>query len=272
MPLNDCDIDFLRTVVAKRSGNVISNSQGYLLESRLTPVAVSLGLKTVEQLVMELRRDSRTTLEDRVAEAMTINETSFFRDMHPFEALRTHILPALINARKSTKQINIWCAASSSGQEPYSIAITIREHFPVLNDWKVSVYATDLSDEILAKAKEGNYTQFEVNRGLPARLLVKYFDRQGANWKVQPSIRQLVEFRKLNLSTPWPFIPRCDVIFIRNVMIYFDTPSKLAILQRIRKTIADDGYLFLGGGETLINLNTPYQREAIGETVCYRPA
>lgn len=272
MPLAAVDIDFLRDVVSRRSGNVLSKEQGYLMENRLSPVATKCGLKDVESLVAELRRSQNAALLDHVSEAMTINETSFFRDGHPFEALRDHILPMLIKARQSTRQLTIWCAASSSGQEPYSLAILLREHFAQqLANWNVRIVATDLSDEILAKAKQGKYTQFEVGRGLPAKLLVTHFTRQGTEWVLKDDVRRLIEFRKMNLTQPWPFMAPCDIVFIRNVLIYFDQKTKQEILNKALKLLRPDGYLFVGGSETVLNMNLPLARENIGPTAVYRP-
>lgn len=271
MPLAASEIDFVRTLVAERSGIVLSSAQGYLVESKLKTVAQSTGLSSVEHLIAELRRANTSPLRDRVTEAMTINETSFFRDMHPFDALRDVTVPALMESRKMEKSLSIWCAASSSGQEPYSLAILLKEHFPALADWNVRIVATDLSEEMLNRAREGIYTQFEVNRGLPAKLLVKYFNRVGANWQVQDSLKRLIDFRKLNLTTPWPMLPLFDIVSIRNVLIYFDQSSKRAIFERIRRQIRSDGYLILGGSETLLGFNVPFRREEVAKSICYRP-
>jgi len=271
MPLATDEIDFVRNLVAERSGNVLSPSQGYLVEAKLKTLAQCTGMSSPEQLVAELRRGSAPQLKDRVTEAMTINETSFFRDIHPFDALREVIVPGLIERRQAMRQISIWCAACSSGQEPYSLAILLKEHFPKLADWSVRIVATDISEEMLNRSREGIYTQFEVNRGLPARLLVKYFDRLGATWQVQQSVRKMIDFRKLNLTSPWPQWPQFDIVSIRNVLIYFDQPSKQTIFDRIRQHLRQDGYLILGGSETLLGLNVPYRREPIDKSVCYRP-
>ncbi len=272
MPLATIDIDFLRDLVSRRSGNVLTKEQGYLLESRLAPVATTAGLKNVEALVSELRRSNNSILHDRVSDAMTINETSFFRDRHPFDAMRDHILPAMIQSRQATKHLSIWCAASSCGQEPYSLAILIREHFAKqLAGWNVRIVATDISDEILAKAKLGRYSQFEVGRGMPSKLLVNHFDRQGADWVLKDDVRRLVDFRKLNLTQPWPYFSPFDIVFIRNVLIYFDQPTKQSILERTLKVLRPDGYLFVGGSETLLKMNLPIRREDVGPTAVYRP-
>ncbi|MBL8818261.1 MAG: protein-glutamate O-methyltransferase CheR [Planctomyces sp.] len=271
MPLAAPDVEYLKTVIAERSGNVISSNQDYLLESRLSPVAKTMGLDNVEKLVAELRRRPASQLHDRVAEAMTINETSFFRDIAPFDAMRTDILPELIRRRASSKSLSIWCGASSSGQEPYTIAMLIREHFNELAGWNVRILATDISDEMVKRTQDGLYSQFEVNRGLPAPMLIRHFERKGTQWQAKPELRRMIDAKKLNLTTPWPAIAQFDIVFLRNVLIYFDTTAKSKILTRIHKSLRPDGYLFLGGGETLITLNVPFVRESVGKTVCFRP-
>lgn len=271
MPLAAPEIDFLKQLIAQQSGNVISSNQDYLLESRLTPVARAAGLDNVQALVAELRRRPGSSLPERIAEAMTINETSFFRDMAPFDALRTDVLPTLIQRRAQQKSLAIWSAACSSGQEPYSIAILIREHFNELAAWNVRILATDLSDDMVRRTSEGLYSQFEVNRGLPSQLLLRHFDRAENQWRIRPELRRLIDPRRLNLTSAWPVSPQFDVVFLRNVMIYFDQAAKERILARIHRILRPDGYLFLGGGETLITLNVPFVREQIGRTVCFRP-
>ncbi len=260
MPLSTDDIDYLRSLIARRSGNVLSQEQSYLLESRLSPLASERGLQNISGLVAELKRGSNAVLADRVAEALTINETSFFRDAQPFDALRDIVLPNLIRRRQAARQISIWSAAASSGQEAYSIAMLIREHFPELSNWNIRIVATDLSDEMLSRTFSGKYSQFEVNRGLPAKLLVKYFDRVGIVWQVKEELRRMIECRKLNLVGVWPLMPAFDVIFLRNVLIYFDQGTKAEILSRVRSVMHSDSKLFLGGGETLINLSVPFTR------------
>lgn len=271
MPLAPAEFDFVRRMVAERAGIVLSSTQGYLVESKLNAVVQTTGLHSIEELMTDLRRGASSRLRERVAEAMTINETSFFRDIHPFDALRSAIIPAIAAARKSERKLSFWCAASSSGQEPYSIAIILAEHFPELADWNVKILATDLSDEMLVRSREGIYTQFEVNRGLPVRLLVKYFDRKGTDWQVREPLRKMIEFRKLNLTMPWPTLPDFDFVSIRNVLIYFDNASKRSIFEHIRTHIRPDGYMLLGGSETLLGLNVPFVRHEVDKSVFYRP-
>ncbi|MFO1093183.1 MAG: protein-glutamate O-methyltransferase CheR [Planctomycetaceae bacterium] len=271
MPLITDDIDFLRTLVAKRSGNVLTPGQAYLFETRLAPVAVDAGLCNVEALVAELKGKSCSPLHDRVAEAMTINETSFFRDIAPFDAVRDEVLPQLLTIRVAQRQLSFWSAAASSGQEAYSLAMLLREKLLAHAGWTPQITCTDLSDEMLARIRDGKYSQFEVNRGLPAKLLIKYFDRQGAHYFAKDELKRMIQCKKLNLAENWPLMPKFDVVFLRNVLIYFDQPMKEAILKRVHRALAPDGWLFLGGGETLINLNVPFTRVTTGKTVCFRP-
>ena len=271
MPLANSDLDFLRDLVADLSGNVIAPRQVYMLEQRLTPLAERMGLVNLDALVAELRRSHDQSLRTKVAEAVTVNETSFFRDVHPFDALRTSIIPELVKKNATKRSIRIWCAASSTGQEPVSIAMTIRESFPELSNWKFDIVATDLSEDVLAKCRTGNYSQLEVNRGLPARKLVRFFERAGADWRTKPEIQDMITYQRLNLTKPLPFMSQLDVVFIRNVLIYFDQPTKTDILKRVHRTLNPDGYLFIGSAETVIGMGLPYRREEIDATVCYRP-
>ena len=271
MTLVASDIDYLRTIVSERSGNVVSANQGYLFEARLSPIAKSAGLKDVKELVHVLRTKSTSPLHEKVTEAMTINETSFFRDMQPFDALKDDILPQLIPKRNATKSLSIWSAASSSGQEAYSIAILIRSEFPELNDWDVRVLGTDYSDEMVQRTREGRYSQFEVNRGLPSAMLVSSFDRDGLSWLAKPQLRKMINARKMNLTEKWPSITKHDVVFLRNVLIYFDVETKVQVLRNISESMRPDGFLFLGGGETLIRMDVPFERVSVGNTVAYRP-
>jgi len=266
----DC-LKYLRDLVYRRSAIVVDADKDYLLESRLQPVARSAALASIDDLVKKIRADERSPLTSAVIEAMTTNETSFFRDAHPFEALRTKILPDMIAARASSRALRIWCAASSTGQEPYSIAMAIHEAFPELASWNIQIIATDLNTAVLARARTGIYKQLEVNRGLPAPLLVKYFDRAGADWQIKAEIRKMVSFQELNLLDRWPLFSAQDVVFIRNVLIYFDIPTKRKILGRVREALRPDGYLVLGGAETTLNLDDGYLPVRVGPSVYYQP-
>ena len=271
MSLSTLELDYLSNLVANRTGNVISTSQAYLLESRLNPVAKEAGLTDVHGLVDELRRAHHSPMHDRVAEAMTINETSFFRDAEVFESIAATMIPQLIESRSETRKLRIWCAACSSGQEPYTLAILLKTRFPELADWDVRITATDYSEEILEKAKTGSYSQFEVNRGLPAQLMVQYFQREGLNWVVKPILREMIDFKRMNLLLPMQQQDTFDLVLLRNVLIYFCPKDKCSILTRIRETIAEDGYLLLGGGESMVGISAPFTREITHKTVCFRP-
>jgi chemotaxis protein methyltransferase CheR len=254
------DFEFIRKLFQEASAVVLEPGKEYLVESRLAPIVRKLELRSITDLVVRLRAPGSNGLVAQVIDALVTNETSFFRDVHPFESLKKIVVPDLIRRRAGERALTIWCAASSTGQEPYSLAILLREHFPELRTWKVFLLATDLSREVLARAREGRYNQLEVNRGLPAPLLVKYFEQHGTQWQLKEEIRKLVDFRELNLSQPWPFLPRMDLILNRNVMIYFDVATKKSILSRIARLLRPDGYLLLGGSETTFNLDDSFQR------------
>lgn len=264
--------DYIAKLVRDRSAIVLEANKSYLVESRLSPVARECGLDTIERLIEKLQEPNAQGLTQKVVDAMTTNETSFFRDLHPFQALKTTILPNLIKARSSERVLNIWSNACSSGQEVYSIAMMIQESFPELGGWKVRLIASDLSTKILEKAKTGLFTQTEINRGLPMPLLLKYFSKQGIQWKLNDEIRSMVEFRPINLIETFPTaINRMDIVFLRNVLIYFSPETKSAILNRVRASLRNDGCLFLGGSETTMNLNVKFEKQQIGNAVYYRP-
>jgi len=203
-------------------------------------------------------------------EAMTTNETSFFRDFHPFEGLKKFVLPDLIARRAAERELTVWCAASSSGQEPYSLAMLIRENLPQLVSWRIRILATDLSSDVLARAREGRYSQLEVNRGLPASLLVKYFEKRGCDWYLRDDIRNMVDFQIVNLASAWPFLPPMDIVMLRNVLIYFGVETKKDILAKVRRVLRPDGYLFLGGSETTFSIDDSFERVQLERATCYR--
>lgn len=266
---NTSDFNYIRELVRRHSAIVLEADKDYLIETRLTPLAQQVGFASLQALIASLRANSvSSTLRNQVVEAITTHETSFFRDFHPFEALKTTVLPELLS-RRSSSTVTIWCAACSSGQEPFSIAMLMREHFPTLRS-RVRIIATDLSGAILARAKEGLYSQIEVNRGLPALLLTKYFQKQGLQWRLRPEIRQMVEFRQNNLAESWTSIPPVDLVFMRNVLIYFDLETKKTILAKIRGILKSSGYLFLGSSETTLNLDAAFEPISMGKSVCYK--
>lgn len=271
MTVSQADIVYLRDLVYKRSSIVLEADKDYLVEARLGPIAREEGCADVASLVALMRKDAAPRLPTKVVEAMTTNETTFFRDTHPFEALTKKLIPTLLRTRATTKTISIWSAACSTGQEPYSIAMLLDETFPELKDWRVRIVATDLASTVLERARQAKYRQLEVNRGLPARLLVKYFDRVESEWQVKESIRKRVDFVQLNLMDNWPHTGKFDLVFLRNVLIYFDVPTKQNILRRVRQVLAPDGVLFLGGAETTLHIDPAYEREQFERSVYYRP-
>lgn len=264
------DFEFVAELILDRSAIVIEPHRAYLVEARLVPLARRLGFSNSAALVAQLRSAQRSDpLVRATVEAMTTNETSFFRDQHPFTTLKEIVIPNLIQARQSTRQLNLWCAASSSGQEPYTVCMLLREYFPELASWNINFFATDLSTAILKRAEEGIYSQLEISRGLPAQLLVRYFDKVGPEWHVKENIRSMVSFSQLNLIEPWPDMPKLDIVFIRNVLIYFDSDSKREILHAIRQRLQPDGYLFLGNAETTRTLDPQFQPTTHGKATYY---
>ena len=270
MAINPADFDYISKIVRESSAIVLEKGKEYLVESRIMPLVHQEKLESIENLVKQIKLKPRGTLVDAVIEAMTTNETSFYRDIHPFETLKKEILPELIEKRKDKKELNIWCGASSSGQEPYSLIMLLKNEFPQLNTWKISYTASDISNQMLNRCKSGIYSQLEVNRGLPATLLVKYFDRIGTEWQVKEELRKMAQFRIINLSERWPTMPAMDLVMMRNVLIYFDVEMKKDILGRIRKLLRPDGYLFLGAAETTLNLDENFERMPFKQSGCYR--
>lgn len=265
------DYDYLRQLVMEHSRNVLDSSRDYLFETRLARLLRARGLTNIEELVqlLRLRRDSQ--LEHAVAEAMTINETSFFRDNRPFELLRTELLPKLIEARMRTRRLRFWSAACSTGQEAYSLAMLIREHFPMLSGWQLTIEGTDLSTDVVARAQSGRYPRIEINRGLPARHIVKYFDHAGEDWTVKPELQQMCRFRQANLCAPaLPFTESFDVVMLRNVMLYFNQETRKRLLAQVHKLLPSDGILFLGSSEQPADLSLWHSTLA-GGTSYYRP-
>lgn len=266
------DFEFVVALAHGQAAIVLEKGKEYLVEARLTPLAAREGFDSLAAFVRALRGERlQGPLQLKAVDALTTNETYFFRDFHPFEALRRTLLPELITLREASRRLTIWCAACSTGQEPYTIAMIIREHFPQLASWQVEIIATDLSPTVLLQAEAGRYNQIEINRGLPAPYLVKYFTQEGGGWVIKPEIRRMVQFRPLNLIQPWPILPPCDVIFIRNVMIYFDIETKKTILRKLRACLRPSGSLFLGSSETTLNLDPHWGPVTQGPTVVYRP-
>jgi chemotaxis protein methyltransferase CheR len=251
--MTDAEFELLRAFLKARSGLQLTPEKRYLLESRLGPVCRKHGLSAVGELARAVKAGG-AELERAVVEAMTTNETFFFRDRTPFDLFRDVLLPRALKARAATQRLRIWCAASSSGQEPYSLAMILSEAGAKLSGWQVDILATDLSTEVLERAKAGLYSQFEVQRGLPVQLMMKYFAKEGDGWRIAPSLRAMVTFRPLNLIQPFGHLGQFDIVFCRNVLIYFDGPTKADVFRRLAGVLAPDGSLLLGAAETVIGL------------------
>jgi chemotaxis protein methyltransferase CheR len=253
------DYDYLRKLLKERSGLVLSGDKEYLVESRLLPIARKMGLASLNELVGKIRAAGSERLVVEVVEAMTTNESFFYRDKIPFDHFRDGIMPSLIKARASQRRIRIWCAAASTGQEPYSLAMIIKDMAAQLAGWRVEILGTDLSIEVLEKAKAGVYSQFEVQRGLPIQMLVKYFVQNGETWQIAPEIRAMVQYKPLNLLADFSHLGTFDVIFCRNVLIYFDQPTKIGVLERCARMLEPDGFLVLGAAETVVGLTEAFK-------------
>ncbi|GAA1762915.1 chemotaxis protein CheR [Nocardioides hankookensis] len=259
---------FVRELVRAESAIVLETGKEYLVESRLVPLARAAGHPDVDAYVADLSKRRTPAAMKQVVEALTTNETSWFRDADPFTALRQNVFPALAKTR-SNRTLRIWAGACSSGQEPYSIIMTALDT-PELAGWKIELVATDLSEEMLNRSRKGEYSQLEVNRGLPATTLVRHFERSGLNWRINQSIRDRVEFRSLNLTRPFPPMGRFDIVFLRNVLIYFDLPTKRDVLKRVRQVMAPDGHLFLGAAEMTMGVDDAWERVPAGRSSVYR--
>jgi chemotaxis protein methyltransferase CheR len=265
------DFQFLVRMLRERSGLTIGPEKEYLLENRLVPVARRHGLNGLAGLVARMRPPGSIQLEQDVIEAMTTNESFFFRDKRPFDQFVKVMLPYLIKARADSKSIRIWCAACAGGQEPYSLAMLLRDNAAQLAGWRCEIVATDLSREVLAKAKAGLYSHFEVQRGLPIQLLVKYFRQDGDRWRIDAALRGMIDFREFNLLSDPRAFGKFDVVFCRNVLIYFDHATKARVLDRVRSATLDDGFLCLGGAETVLGISDRFKL-LTGERGVYRPS
>jgi chemotaxis protein methyltransferase CheR len=251
------DYEFLCKFLKDRSGLALAPEKEYLVDSRLLPVARRHGCKSVTELIQLLNAPGAEALKIEVTEAMMNNESFFFRDRIPFDRLRDTVLPALLKSRAGRKQVRIWCAAASTGQEPYSIAMLLAERDD-LADWRIEILASDISNDALDRAKAGLYSQFEVQRGLPIQSLMQHFAQEGEQWRIGKKLRERVEFRQVNLLSDFSRLGTFDVVFCRNVLIYFDRDTKLGVLERIGKVLAPDGYLILGAAETMVGLGSQF--------------
>jgi len=256
--MTGAEFAFIAQFLKERSGLIITQDKMYLLETRLAAILRDNNLSGLGPLVDVLRQPGPARIKDQVVDAMTTNETSFFRDNNPFDALRKSVIPGLIERRAASRSLRIWSAACSTGQEPYSLAMMLKDSFPILGGWKVEIVATDLSPSVLERAREGIYSTFEVQRGLPIQLLVRHFDQQEPNWQIKRELRQMVNFRALNLLEDFSALGQFDVVLCRNVLIYFDQPTKTRILGAIARRIAADGALLLGGAESVFGLSDAF--------------
>lgn len=269
--ISAADYQFITELLLRNSGLALGEGKQYLLESRLTPIARTLGLADIPALIQRLRTGSDTSLVRLVCEAMTTNESLFFRDSTPFKMLQERILPELATKRKSVRRLRIWSAAASTGQEPYSVAILLREMGSLFQGWSVEIVGTDYSRPALERARSGLYNHFEVQRGLPIQLLTRYFTRRGEDWQIMDDLRSSVSFREINLLEPFQQLGRFDLILCRNVLIYFDVATKGTVLSRMSQLLAPDGYLFLGGSETAMGITDRFERIPDAPTSVYRP-
>jgi chemotaxis protein methyltransferase CheR len=271
MKVADPQFDYLCGLLRRRTGVCIDQSKQYLVVARLMPIVKQRKIPSLETLIDRVRQGVDPSLEKDVLCAMMTHETSFFRDKAPFEALR-QVLADLVTWRSAERQLTLWSAACSTGQEPYSMAMTLLEHFrDIVGAWRIRIIATDFSEPILARAREGVFSELEMNRGLPPALFKKYFRPLQGRFSIVQECRQLVEFRSMNLNGTWPMLPLADVVFLRNVMLYFDAPTRSALVGRVRRVLRPDGALFLGGAETMIGIDDGWDRVVHGGCSHYKP-
>lgn len=271
MTCSDSDYAYLRELVLQQSANRIDPSRNALFDSRLKPIAERAGAANLKDFVSLLKVDRAPHLHRAVAEAMTINETSFFRDLKPFEMLRETILPRLIEQRMEQRRLRIWSAASSTGQEAYSVAMLIAEHFPIVAGWDVKIIGTDISQYVLDYARRGRYRRLEVNRGLPARMLLKYLVRDGEEWEISERIRSMCEFQYANLCETLPKLPVFDLVMLRNVLLYFPPQDRSYLFKDVHGLLASDGCLVLGNAEQAEDSSDLFEVEFASNSYCYRP-
>jgi len=264
------DFQFLQSFLRQRCAIVLGDDKHYLVEARLSPIARDLGLDTAGEVVRTLRARKDVGLEDRVVEAMTTNETSWFRDLQPFEAIRAEVIPEILDRNRPARHLAVWSAAASTGQELYSLALMLDQHFPELAGWRVELVGTDLNSAVLEKARAGRFSGLEINRGLPAALIARYFTREGAHFVVSPEIRSRVRFEKMNLAGPWVGLPKFDLVLLRNVLIYFDAEDKRRILEKALAQLNPGGYLLLGAAESPYGLLRGVTSVSILGTTFYR--
>lgn len=270
--LSYADFDYVRTLVKQHSSISLDDSKGYLVSSRLLPIARAQGFDSVTKLIVHLRSRPHGVIHTSVLEAVATTETSFFRDFHPFEALRDQVIPDLVRKRRdTTRMLSIWSGACSSGQEPLSVAMVLRQTIPDIENWTIQLLASDFSESMVERARQGVFKQLEVNRGLPARLLVQYFDQRGSSWWAKDEVKRMVTFFHQNLDREWARIPQVDLLFLRNVLIYFDVETRRRILRKVRRHLRPDGYLIMGAAETTLSLDESFKRVQFGRAAFYQP-
>lgn len=269
-PLHAADLHFLCALLYERTGVVLDASKDYLLDARLAALASEEGLEGTAELLAMLRSSNGTRLRKRFAEVMLTKETSFFRDLVPFVALQSTIVPDLVARRREERRLVIWSAGCSTGQEVYSVAMLLLEHFPDLASWSLEMLASDLSEDALARARNGRYSLLEVNRGLPVAMLLKYFEQREMEWQLQDHVRRMVSFFQLNLMQPWPVLPKVDLLLMRNVLIYLDAAARSRVLENVCRVMRPDGYLILGSAESSLGTDVPLVPVHIDNTVVFR--
>lgn len=271
LPVSSLDFEYVRSLVRRESSIILDDSKKYLVSSRLLPLAKEHGFDSVATLVSRLQASPQGELHTLVVESIVTTETSFFRDIHPFTALRDQIVPEMLRGQQNTGgTLNIWSAACSSGQEAYSVAMIIRDRFAAMPGWSFQLLASDISRQMVERAKGGIYSQVEVNRGLPAPYLVRFFDQREGQWHVKDDIRRMCRFFHQNLAQAWSAIPPVDIVMLRNVLIYFDVETRREVLRRVRRLLRPGGYLLLGSAETTLNLDESFNRVRIGRAVFYQ--
>ena len=270
MTVATAEFAYLQKLVMDRSAIVLSDDKAYLLDSRLQPLARELGLDNSEAVIQRVRQTRDPSLENKVVEAMTTNETLWFRDISPFNALRRTVVPELVARRGTTRQLSVWSAACSSGQEMYSVIMLLAESFPDVLNWNLTLTGTDLSTEMVKKAREGRYSTLEINRGLPAPMLIRNFTRDGNQYRINEEFRRRPQFRPMNLASAWPAMPRFDLILIRNVLIYFDLPTRKRILESAARCLDPNGYLFIGSSETMMGVTDIFEQQTADGATFYR--
>lgn len=271
MNITNEDFLFIQKFIKNESGIILDVGKKYIIESKLVPVIEEAKLNSFSELVAKIRTSEFSNIARNVIDALTTNETSFFRDDTPFETLKKYVIPDIMKLREKEKSLKIWSAACATGQEAYSISMLINEEFPLLKSWDLKIFASDISNRMIAKGKNGVFSQVEVNRGLPARMLARYFKPDGSKWHICEDIKRPIEFMVLNLVEAWPpALPKMDIIFLRNVLIYFDIKNRKNIMARIKKILKPDGYMILGVGETAMNVDDAFEGSNIESALWYR--